>query len=84
MRGRANEVWFRSYEGPRGTTPRDGTAEVPRGGAIATARWTTANTTEAEAAVAASGAGARWEPPPESGAAWGDDGIACPRQGGEI
>ena len=37
----------------------------------------------AEAAVGASSAGARFEPPPEGGAAGRNDGIACQRQGGE-
>ena len=67
-------------KGPEGPQPRDGTAEAARGGATATAEETTADITTAEAAVAASSAGARFEPPPESGAVGRDDGIACPRQ----
>ena len=66
---------------PEGPQPRDGTAEAARGGATATAGEKTANITAVEAAVVASGAGARIEPPPEGGAAGRDDGIACPRQG---
>ena len=71
-------------QGPEGPQPRDGTAEAARGGATATAGETTANNTAAEAAVGASSAGARFEPPPEGGAAGRNDGIACQRQGGEI
>ena len=71
-------------QGPEGPQPRDGTAEAARGGATATAGETTVNNTVAEAAVGASSAGARFEPPPEGGAAGRNDGIACQRQEGEI
>ena len=64
-------------QSPEGPQPRDGTAEAGRGGAIATAGETTANNTASEAAVGASSAGARFEPPPEGGAAGLNDGIAC-------
>lgn len=71
-------------QSPEGPQPRDGTAEAGQGGAIATAGETTANNTASEAAVGASSAGARFEPPPEGGAAGRNDGIACQRQEGEI
>ena len=71
-------------QGPEGPQLRDGTAEAARGGATATAGQTTANNTAAEAAVGASSTGARFEPPPEGGAAVRNDGITCQRQGGEI
>ena len=68
-------------QGPEGPQPRDGTAEAARGGATATAGETAANNTPAEAAVGASSAEARFEPPPEGGAAGRNDRIACQRQG---
>ena len=71
-------------QGPEGPQPRDGTAAAARGGATATVGETTPNNTAAEAAVGASSAGARFEPPPEGGAAGRNGGIACQRQGGEI
>ena len=70
-------------QGPERPQPRDGTAAAARGGATATAGETTANNTAAEAAVGASIAGARFEPPPEGGVAGRNDEIACQRQGGE-
>ena len=66
------------------TPTEDTIAEAAREGATTTAGETTANNTEAEAAVGAISAGARFDPPPEGGSAGRNDGIACQRQGGEI
>ena len=82
--GRVNDFCSGAMKGPEGPQPRDGTAAAARGGATATVGETTPNNTAAEAAVGASSAGARFEPPPEGGAAGRNGGIACQRQGGEI